>query len=114
MYRPLTQTLNLRLAVSRDGRRWWYPDRRPCLDNAPLGDYGGGMIWQSQYLIEEDSRIHLYYGGTEGPHRQIFDTRAPSQQVGYLEKRHRSRSPFPALQFPPSAVPPGNWGECTH
>ena len=85
MYRPLTQTLNLRLAVSRDGRRWWYPDRRPCLDNAPLGDYGGGMIWQSQYLIEEDSRIHLYYGGTEGPHRQIFDTRAPSQQVGYLE-----------------------------
>ena len=43
------------------------------------------MIWQSQYLVEDGNRIHLYYGGTEGPHRQIFDTRAPSQQVGYLE-----------------------------
>ena len=85
IYWPLTQTLNLRLAASRDGSRWWYPDRRPCLDNAPLGDYGGGMIWQSQYLVEEGGRMHLYYGGTEGAHRQIFDTRAPSQQVGYME-----------------------------
>ena len=34
MYLPLTQTLNVRLAASRDGRRWWFPDRRPCLDNA--------------------------------------------------------------------------------
>jgi hypothetical protein len=86
MYLPLTQTLNLRLAASRDGRRWWFPDRRPCLDNAPLGDYGGGMIWQSQNLIVADGRLYVYYGGTEGPHRQISDTRAPSKDVGYLEK----------------------------
>jgi hypothetical protein len=86
MYHPLTQTLNLRLAASRDGRRWWFPDRRPCLDNAPLGDYGGGMIWQSQYLIVEGGRLYVYYGGTEGPHRQISDTRAPSQEVGPQER----------------------------
>jgi hypothetical protein len=86
MYLPLTQTLNLRLAASRDGQRWWFPDRRPCLDNAPLGDYGGGMIWQSQNLIVEDGRLYVYYGGTEGPHRQISDTRAPSKEVGYQEK----------------------------
>jgi hypothetical protein len=85
-YHPLTQTLNLRLAASRDGRRWWFPDRRPCLDNAPLGDYGGGMIWQSQYLTVEAGRLYAYYGGTEGPHRQIADTRAPSREVGYQEK----------------------------
>jgi hypothetical protein len=85
MYHPLTQTLNLRVAASRDGRRWWFPDRRPCLDNAPLGDYGGGMIWQSQNLIVEDGRLHVYYGGTEGPHRQISDSRAPSKEIGYLE-----------------------------
>jgi hypothetical protein len=86
MYHPLTQTLNLRLAASRDGRRWWFPDRRPCLDNAPLGDYGGGMIWQSQYLTVEGSRFLVYYGATEGPHRQISDTRAPSKEVGYQER----------------------------
>lgn len=86
MYWPLTQTLNLRMAASRDGRRWWFPDRRPCLDNAPLGDYGGGMIWQSQNLIVDDGKLYVYYGGTEGPHRQISETRAPSVDVGYLER----------------------------
>jgi hypothetical protein len=86
MYQPITQTLNLRLAASRDGQRWWFPDRRPCLDNAPLGDYGGGMIWQSQNLIAENNKLYVYYGGAEGIHRQIFDSRAPSKQVGYQEK----------------------------
>jgi hypothetical protein len=86
MYHPLTQTLNLRLAASPDGRRWWFPDRRPCMDNAPLGDYGGGMIWQSQYPIIEGNKLYVYYGGTEGPHRQIADTRAPSKRIGYQEK----------------------------
>lgn len=85
MYMPLTQTLNMRLAASRDGRQWWFPDRRACLDNVPLGDYGGGMIWQSQYPAVVDDRVYIYYGGTEGPHRQIFDTRAPSKPVGYQE-----------------------------
>lgn len=85
MYHPITQTLNLRVAASRDGKHWWFPDRRPCLDNAPLGDYGGGMIWQSQNLIVENNRLYVYYGGTEGPHRQISDTRAPSMQVGHQE-----------------------------
>lgn len=86
MYHPITQTLNLRLAASRDGRHWWFPDRRPCFDNPPLGDHGGGMIWQSQYPIVDKDRLYIYYGGTEGPHRQIFDSRAPLKDIGYQEK----------------------------
>ncbi len=82
MYHPITQTLNLRMAASRDGRQWWFPDRVPCLDNPPLGDYGGGMIWQSKNLIVEDGKLYVYYGATEGPHRQISETKAPSVQVG--------------------------------
>ena len=82
MYLPITQTLNIRMAASRDGRMWWYPDRRPCLDNPPLGDYGGGMIWQSQNLIPDGDQLHMYYGGCEGLHRQVLDTRAPSVQIG--------------------------------
>jgi len=85
MYNPLIQTFYLRMAASRDGRRWWFPDRRPCLANAPLGDYGGGMIWQSQNLIPVGDRLYVYYGATEGPHRQISDTRAPSTKIGYQE-----------------------------
>lgn len=85
MYNPLLQTFHLRMAASRDGRQWWFPDRRPCFANAPLGDYGGGMIWQSQNLIPIGDRLYAYYGATEGPHRQISDTRAPSKKIGYQE-----------------------------
>ncbi len=75
MYHPLTQTQNLRTAVSRDGRNWWFPDRRPSLDNGPLGDYGGGMLWQSKNLVEHEGRVYVYYGAMEGLHRPILDTR---------------------------------------
>lgn len=86
MYHPITQTLNLRMAASRDSRRWWFPDRVPCLDNPPMGDYGGGMIWQSQNLIVQDDKLYVYFGGTEGSHRQLIDTRAPSMEIGPMEK----------------------------
>jgi hypothetical protein len=85
MYHPLTQTLDLRIAASRDGSTWWFPDRRACLPNAPLGDYGGGMIWQTQYPVVDGQMLHIYYGGTEGAHRQIHDTRSPSKAVSPLE-----------------------------
>lgn len=85
MYHPITQTLNLRMAASRDGKQWWFPDRVPCLDNAPMGDYGGGMIWQSKNLFIQDGKLYVYYGGTEGPHRQVSDTRSPSLKIGPQE-----------------------------
>jgi hypothetical protein len=73
MYWGLTQTQNLRLAASRDGREWWFPDRRPTLDNAPLGEYGGGMIWQSKNLVAEGGWFYVYYGGMEGLHSPVPD-----------------------------------------
>jgi hypothetical protein len=85
MYHPISQTLNLRMAASRDGRQWWFPDRVPCFDNAPFGDYGGGMIWQNQNLIVQGKTLWVYYGGTEGAHRQISDTRIPSIRINPLQ-----------------------------
>ena len=85
MYLPITQTLNVRLSLSRDGQKWWMPDRRPCLPNAPLGDYGGGMIWQSQNLHVIGNHLYLYFGGAEGPHRIIHETRAPTARIGMDE-----------------------------
>jgi hypothetical protein len=85
IYHPLSQTLNLRMAASRDGRHWWFPNREPCLDNAPLGEYGGGMIWQSQNLIVEDKNLYVYFGGTEGAHRQMSDSRIPSKRINAME-----------------------------
>lgn len=85
MYHPLSQTLDLRMAASRDGRHWWFPNREACLENAALGDYGGGMIWQSQNLIVQDKTLYVYYGGTEGAHRQMSDSRIPSKRIHAME-----------------------------
>lgn len=82
-YDASIQTMCLQLAASRDGIHWWRPDRRPALPNPPLGDYGGGMIWQMHQPVVEGGRMHVYYAGSEGLHGEIFDTRfAPRIEVG--------------------------------
>jgi hypothetical protein len=85
-YHPLSQTLDLRMAASRDGQNWWFPDRyQPAMPNRPLGEYGGGMLWQTKNLIEDGKTLWIYYAGTEGAHRQISDTRAPSIPISHQE-----------------------------
>ncbi|MBM4436337.1 MAG: hypothetical protein FJ029_03690 [Actinobacteria bacterium] len=67
-YHNLTQTIDLQLAGSPDQRMWYRPVRLPALPVAPLGDYGGGMIWPTHHPIEADGRVYLYYGALEGIH----------------------------------------------
>ncbi len=82
-YDAVIQTMSLQLAASRDGVNWWRPDRRPALANPPLGDWGGGMIWQMHRPIVEGGKMHVYYAGSEGIHGEIFDTRfGPRLEVG--------------------------------
>jgi hypothetical protein len=85
-YHPISQTLDLRFAASRDGRQWWFPDRhKTCMANTPLGEYGGGMIWQSKNLMVDGNTLRIYYAGSEGLHRQVSDTRAPSIPIDHQE-----------------------------
>src|SRR5690606_26057200 len=82
-YNPVIKTMELQFAASRDGIRWWRPDRRPALASAPLGDYGGGMIWQMRQPIIEGDRLYVYYCGTEGIHGDLIDSRfPPHEEVG--------------------------------
>jgi hypothetical protein len=82
-YDAVIQTMCLQMAASRDGITWWRPDRRPALANAPLGDWGGGMIWQMHHPIVESGRLHVYYAGSLGIHGEIYDTRlTPRLEVG--------------------------------
>ena len=67
-YNVLNQTIDIQLAGSADGRIWHRPVRLPAIPVAPLGDYGGGMIWPTHHLIESDDRHYLYYGALEGLH----------------------------------------------
>jgi hypothetical protein len=85
VYHPISQTLNTRTAASRDGRQWWFPDRIPSVPNTPLGEYGGGMNWQSKDLYVEGGKLFMYYAGSEGLHRQIIETKAPSVSISYQD-----------------------------
>jgi hypothetical protein len=81
VFHNLTQTIDLQWAASRDGINWWRPERRPTLANAPLGEYGGGMIWPMHNPVVDGDRLHVYYTGTEGLHGDLYNTRASGPRV---------------------------------
>ena len=70
-----TQNIDLQWAASRDGVHWWRPDRRPALPNGPLGEYGGGMIWPCRAPVLDGRQLHVYFGGSQGTHGDLFNTR---------------------------------------
>lgn len=72
VYHATTQTMDLQFAASMDGLSWWRPERRTCLPLAPLGDYGGGMIWPTRTLVEDGDKLHLYYGALDGLHGDMY------------------------------------------
>ena len=74
VYHLLTQTIDIQFACSRDGKRWWRPDRRPCVSLSNLGEYGGGMIWPLQSPIQHDGRLYFYYAGCDGLHHDYMST----------------------------------------
>jgi hypothetical protein len=72
IYHATAQTMDLQFAASVDGRTWWRPSRQPCLPLAPLGDYGGGMIWPTRTLVADGDDLHLYYGACDGLHGDLY------------------------------------------
>jgi hypothetical protein len=96
-YDASTKTISLEMAGSRDGIHWWRPARRIALPNPPLGDYGGGMMWQMHNPIVENGKMFIYYGGAQGLHGEIYDSRAtPRLEVG---NETVSGIPTPTLPF---------------
>jgi hypothetical protein len=94
VFHNLTQTIDLQWAASRDGINWWRPERRPALANAPLGEYGGGMIWPTRHPIVDGNHLHVYYGGTEGLHGDLYNTRASGERVLRARGEVLSRQSF--------------------
>jgi hypothetical protein len=94
IYHNLTQTIDLQWAASRDGVNWWRPERRPALANAPLGEYGGGMIWPMHHPVLDGDRLHVYYGGTEGLHGDLYNTRYSGPRVLRARGETLSRQSF--------------------
>lgn len=73
IFNATSQTQELHFAASKDGLKWWRPARRPCLPLAPTGDYGGGLIWPTRTLIEDNDKLYTYYGATDGLHGDVYN-----------------------------------------
>ena len=78
----LHQTIDNQFALSKEGEVWWRPERRPNVPLAPLGEWGGGLIWPFRTLtLDRDvgsDEITMYYSGTEGIHGDMYSTK-PSE-----------------------------------
>ncbi len=56
------------LAVSRDGRHWTRPDRRPYVRYGIYGELDGGFIMIAPGLITRDDEVYQYYSGNRTTH----------------------------------------------
>ena len=81
-YNVREQTIDWQFAGSHDRRIWERPSRRTTLPNAPLGDYGGGMLWPTHHFIEDGDRLYMYYSGLEGVHGDVYSIE-PSLKTFY-------------------------------
>jgi hypothetical protein len=83
VFHALNQTIDVQFAGSCDARTWFRPiPRTPCVSNGPVGDVGGGHIFQSHRLIEDGDELHLYYFGIEGLHGDLY-TEISRQREGH-------------------------------
>jgi hypothetical protein len=71
LYQHDTDTLDIRMVVSRDGVNWTYPDQSKAF--IPLGDAGtwdSKSLYLGQGLIEAGDEIWLYYFGSSLCHNE--------------------------------------------
>ncbi len=65
------QTLDIRLAVSRDGVHWTYPDQKtPFIALGQDGEFDSGSLYMGQGMIRRDDELSLYYGGSRLNHAE--------------------------------------------
>ena len=72
VYHALAGTIDLQLAGSADGRKWFRPGRRACVSLEPLGEIGGGMLWPMRGFVIDRGQAHIYYSGLTGLHGGVY------------------------------------------
>lgn len=81
-----TDITDIRLAVSRDGIRWTWPDKGSVfVANGALGEFDNGCLYMGQGIVQVDDEIWQYYGGSPLTH-----TNTPFTSL--LKKEHLTYS----------------------
>ena len=94
-------TFETQLAVSRDGRHWSRPHRRPYVSTGPYGSPDGGLVMVAPGMLARGDEIYQYYGGQRVTHG-IFEP-GEDEKVGGIFRLVQERDRFISL----SCGPPG-------
>jgi len=71
LYQHSTDTLDIHLAVSRDGIRWSRPDRKtPWIALGNPDEFDGGSLYMGHGMIRVGDELWLYYSGSRLRHNQ--------------------------------------------
>lgn len=68
LFQHKPQTLDIRLAVSRDGIHWTRPQRVPFIGLGKKGDFDGGSLYMGQGLIRKGNELWQYFSGSATRH----------------------------------------------
>jgi len=83
VFHALNQQMDIQFAGSADGKKWFRPiPRVPCVPNGPLGEPGGGHIFQGHSLVADGDKLHLYYAALTGLHGDIY-CEDPTRELYY-------------------------------
>jgi hypothetical protein len=70
LYNHTDETLDIRLAVSRDGVHWTWPERKPFIGLGEKGEFDCGSLYMGQGIIKMGNELWQYYGGARVNHKE--------------------------------------------
>lgn len=71
LYRHATDTLDVHLAVSRDGMHWSWPEQgKPFVELGEIGAFDSGSLYMGQGMIRAGNELWAYYGGSPLKHNE--------------------------------------------
>jgi hypothetical protein len=70
LYNHNDETLDIRLAVSRDGIHWSWPERKPFIPLGKKGEFDSGSLYMGQGILKVGDELWQYYGGARVNHKE--------------------------------------------
>ena len=71
LYRHVADTLDIQLAVSRDGVHWTWPERgKPFVALGAAGTFDSGSLYMGQGMIRVGNELWQYYSGSPLKHNE--------------------------------------------
>ena len=71
LYSHSTDTLDIHLAVSRDGIHWSWPEQgKPFVALGDAGSFDSGSLYMGQGMIRSGNEIWMYYSGSSLKHNE--------------------------------------------